>query len=315
MWFKKKVSFVFVRNNADEVRTFVFSWLFFAGVILFLLAGIAGLIFVFHQGLQPKIGRDQLMTLEKENQDLNRQLVALDQKFDSVQGQLRTLGDKEKALRLVAELPETIQGVQIPDLSPSPAGFFSSPQVKQSIQQERSFSVDSLLGEAEERKTFFATLLTKIHRNQNLFSHIPAIWPCGQQSYISAEFGFRKDPFTGKIKPHEGIDISAQRGTAVYAAADGEVASVGFHRGLGNFVVIHHGSGYETFYGHLSVIYVKENKRIKRKDLIGKVGNTGMSTGPHLHYEVRYRNRPVNPLHYIFPYKTQPRPSVLAKVS
>jgi len=112
-------------------------------------------------------------------------------------------------------------------------------------------------------------------------------------------FGRRRDPFTGRPAYHRGIDISARRGTPVMAPADGVVTFTGRQRGFGREVRVSHGFGVVTVYGHLSAIGVKPGELVHRGDIIGKVGSTGRSTGPHLHYEVHVDGAAVNPLYYI----------------
>ncbi|HHQ48950.1 MAG TPA: hypothetical protein ENK19_08735 [Acidobacteria bacterium] len=112
-------------------------------------------------------------------------------------------------------------------------------------------------------------------------------------------FGRRRDPFTGRPAYHRGIDISARRGTPVHAPADGVVTFAGRQHGFGREIRISHGFGIVTVYGHLSAIGVRPGQRVRRGDVIGRVGSTGRSTGPHLHYEVHVDGAAVNPLYYI----------------
>lgn len=141
-------------------------------------------------------------------------------------------------------------------------------------------------------------LLDQFFQDQSYrLSALPSIWPT--RGYLSGFFGNRRDPFTGKIDFHPGLDISTQLGNKVFASANGIVIAAEYRRGYGNVVIIDHGFGFSTLYAHLSKIAVSEGKRVKRWDVIGYVGTTGKSTGPHLHYEVRRYNQPVNPLDFI----------------
>lgn len=133
-------------------------------------------------------------------------------------------------------------------------------------------------------------------------AHIPAIQPVPEKYLrtMASGYGTRIDPVYGTMKFHEGLDFSAPPGTPVYATADGTVQSAGWSGAYGNLIEIAHGYNYQTRYAHLSKIKVRPGQTVKRGDLIGEVGNTGKSTGPHLHYEVRYRGQPMNPVHYYF---------------
>lgn len=125
----------------------------------------------------------------------------------------------------------------------------------------------------------------------------PAIWPT--RGYITDGFGWRIHPFTGTREFHNGIDIATQHGNKIIAPADGTVLVADYRDFYGNLIIIDHGFGYMTRYGHLANFNVKEGQRVKRWDVIGFVGNTGRSTSPHLHYEVRHFDKPINPHNYI----------------
>lgn len=129
-------------------------------------------------------------------------------------------------------------------------------------------------------------------------ARVPSTWPVEGESTDS--FGVRGNPFGGGgAEFHSGQDIAAPRGTPVYAPAEGRVAQAGWQNGYGQLVVVDHGNGLTTRYGHLSKIEVTAGQELKRGDRLGQVGSTGRSTGPHLHYEVRVGELPVSPRHYL----------------
>lgn len=148
----------------------------------------------------------------------------------------------------------------------------------------------------------FDTLRTIASEQQDRILHIPSIQPISSSDMktMASGYGYRVDPIYGTAKFHEGMDFSAAVGTPVYATGDGVVKQTGWNSGYGNSIEIDHGYDYLTRYAHLSKSYVTRGQQIKRGDLIGLVGSTGKSTGPHLHYEVRYKNRAMNPVHYYF---------------
>ena len=133
-------------------------------------------------------------------------------------------------------------------------------------------------------------------------SHIPAIQPVSELmlKQMASGYGRRVDPVYGTMKFHEGMDFACDVGTPVYATGDGTVKAADWHSGYGNRIDIDHGFGYLTRYAHLSKISVKPGQSVKRGDLIGLSGNTGKSTGPHVHYEVRLKDVPQNPVNYYF---------------
>ena len=132
--------------------------------------------------------------------------------------------------------------------------------------------------------------------------HIPAIQPVLNKDLtrMASGFGRRIDPVYHTLKMHEGMDFTAPTGTEIFVTGNGVVTFAGWQQGYGNLVKVDHGFGYETRYAHLSRYKVKVGQKVTRGDVIAFVGNTGKSTGPHLHYEVRYKGEPQNPQNYYF---------------
>src|SRR5262249_50694788 len=127
---------------------------------------------------------------------------------------------------------------------------------------------------------------------------VPSEWPTVSRKLTSG-FGYRTDPIDGGSAFHAGVDISGEIGDPVFAAGDGQVKEAGFDSERGNFIIIAHRNGLESWYLHLSKINVNQGDLVHRGDAIGKMGNTGRSTGPHLHFQIVLRNEPVNPLRYL----------------
>jgi len=141
-----------------------------------------------------------------------------------------------------------------------------------------------------------------INNQENKLASIPAIQPVSNKSLtrIASGFGYRIHPIYGIPKMHKGLDFTAPQGTPIYATGDGTVAKAGAATGTGNHVVINHGYGYETVYMHMVRIKARVGQRVKRGDVIGWVGSTGASTGPHCHYEVHINGRPVDPVYFFY---------------
>lgn len=146
----------------------------------------------------------------------------------------------------------------------------------------------------------FDTITTMVEKKNEMLRSIPAIRPLPNMFEISSGFGRRYHPILKVLRQHTGIDIAAAKGTPVYATADGVVTSANPGSGYGNVIVINHGYSYQTLYAHLSKKAVKPGERVTRGQVIGYVGSTGLSSGPHLHYEVIKGGSRVNPVHYFF---------------
>jgi len=148
-----------------------------------------------------------------------------------------------------------------------------------------------LLSGLEDR---LQTVSTDVDKRNQLAAATPSIWPT--HGWLSSSMGNRADPFTGEKDFHPGLDISADKGDPVYATADGKVVNASAAGNYGNLVILDHGYGLETRYGHLSAFKVELGQTVKRGDLVGLVGSTGRATSSHLHYEVRANGRILNPL-------------------
>lgn len=138
--------------------------------------------------------------------------------------------------------------------------------------------------------------------NEKRLDHLPAIQPVlfKDLTRMASGYGWRTDPIHNVRRFHHGMDFTAPTGTDIYATANGIVESQGWRQGFGNCVVIDHGFNYKTLYAHMHRIFVRKGQSVHRGEIIGHVGNTGKSTGPHLHYEVHHKGSPVDPRNYYF---------------
>jgi murein DD-endopeptidase MepM/ murein hydrolase activator NlpD len=151
------------------------------------------------------------------------------------------------------------------------------------------------------QSTSFDQVIDLVWSKEEWMAARPAIQPISMKDLVryGSSFGMRMHPILNVVRPHEGIDLTAPRGTNIYATADGEVIEAGYRAGgFGKKVLIDHGYGYHTLYGHCSEVLVEPGQKVKRGEVIAKVGSTGLSKSPHLHYEVHVNGRPVDPVNY-----------------
>jgi len=233
------------------------------------------------------IDRRQLANLEQENEQLRQVNHGFEQSIRELEDQLEDYQKSIRELAIVAGLTVLPQSGEtgIGGLAPAPAGDFLAGELR-SVEVR----VDGLRQGIE-------ALQQKLAERTLRIAATPAIAPV--KGLISSGFGYRRDPFTKKRAFHNGLDIIAPRGREVRATGEGIVTRAMRTGALGNAVYVSHGYGITTRYGHLSRIAVKPGQTVARGDVIGYVGNSGRSTGNHLHYEVRVDGKPVDPRAYI----------------
>lgn len=164
-------------------------------------------------------------------------------------------------------------------------------------------TLDKMMNRIASQKKSYQEIEAMIGNKEKMLAATPAIQPVSNKdlSRIASGFGYRIDPVYKTVKMHAGLDFAAPQGTPIYATADGVVRLAGnTGNGYGNHVIINHGYGYETLYGHQYRIKAKVGQKVKRGELIGWVGSTGKSTGPHLHYEVHKNKRHIDPIYFFY---------------
>lgn len=157
--------------------------------------------------------------------------------------------------------------------------------------------VDALVRAARERESSVREILDYVQDKRTREDSKPSGWPV--HGWISSPFGRRVNPVSGKAGFHAGVDIANDPGTPIHCTADGRVAFASWDGGYGKLVIVDHGNGYQTYYGHLSQIRTAAGLRLKKGDVVGLMGATGETTGPHVHYEIRLYGVPVNPIKYM----------------
>ncbi|MDM8526515.1 M23 family metallopeptidase [Desulfococcaceae bacterium HSG8] len=289
------------RVTIPRMRAFILL-LFFCACPLLLIVEIFTYNFKIssYDSRQEKL--EAIVSSQLEEIDtLNEQVRTFGNKVNSLKSDLMILHRFEKQIRHMAGLVNGddkasvlgIGGSMPEDLDTDIALTEKhNTLVREMHDQIEQFHIASA-SQQERLKFILGHLLEK----QNILRHTPAIWPI--KGFVTSGFGSRKSPFTNKKEFHKGLDIATSEGTPIAATADGTVIYSGSKGSFGKMVVIDHGYGMITRYAHLREILKKRGEDVKKGDIIGEVGNTGMSTGPHLHYEVRLNGTPVDPKKYI----------------
>jgi murein DD-endopeptidase MepM/ murein hydrolase activator NlpD len=251
------------------------------------------------------------MTLDKQKMErLELDAKQRRQKIGEMSSTIEVLNDRLKTMEIYKERIMVATGLTSPlalrevgsggpdtslpggDLSGAPPALPGSP-----LRQDVLPQTATIRDKAQKIEDSLKTVEKYVNQQKLQLAATPAIWPT--RGILSGVFGNRLHPFTGRYEFHNAVDIATQLGNKIIAPADGIVLVAETRDYYGKMIIIDHGFGYVTRYGHLSGYNVREGQRIKRFDVLGYVGTTGRSNGPHLHYEVRYYEKPMNPLDFI----------------
>jgi len=233
-----------------------------------------------------------------ENIELRQHLDRIGERLTEVDKQLTQLAQSDDRLRLVTDMPKIDDDVRQVGI-----GGVVSPEIDYGDEDEMVrkliFDLDKIEREIRLQRSSFLEIERQLAEQADLLKHTPSIRPV-EGGYVSSGFGRRTDPFNSRWVHHNGIDISVERGTPVFSTADGVVIHAKMVHGLGKLVVVDHGYGFATAYGHLAIINVYKGQSVTRGQKIGEVGNTGRSTAPHLHYEVHVDSKAVDPMDFFY---------------
>jgi len=300
---QKNHKFIFQAESDRRVRQWHFS-LERLLVRIGVLAVIASAAFYFSADWLTGILYDtKLVEMQKNYSDLSSTVVSLHNRVETLNSQMSLIEEKDKAVRTYADLPEIDESVRELGIG----GVMVNENVKidnllpdfTSTITSLELDIDALTRKVKLELSSYEDIYDKVQENSVRIKSIPTIRPING-GYLNAGFGYRIDPFDRVNRFHYGQDIAVNNGIPIYAPADGVVKIARYMGGFGKSLKIDHGFGYTTFYAHLSKFNIERGKKIKRGDIIGYVGNTGRSTGSHLHYEVHYYGKPQNPLDYFF---------------
>ncbi|MEN8134763.1 MAG: M23 family metallopeptidase [Thermodesulfobacteriota bacterium] len=274
---------IIISSEQGHAKTFVISKPVLKKILtsislVFVVSTVAGISYSIENfNLKDKIDNleNNVSTLSTEKKDLKHHVTSLEKKTKAQYGELNQRSQVIDSIFNVLDIA-----------SPSPSADLEKPG------QNQGGPFTKLLDESLEN------LIHKVDRDIQTIQPIPLGYPVNARR-VTSKFGKRVDPINGQGGFHDGIDFSGKRGSEIRATADGKVAARGRNDTYGWYVRIDHGNGFTTMYAHNEKILVRWGTEVKRGEAIALLGNTGRSTGPHLHYEVRYKNRPIDPAKFI----------------
>ena len=245
--------------------------------------------------------QSQILQQQADIENQRKQLQSFAQNINELKANLISLNEFENKIRILANLEHKADQASLFAIGGSmPDDLDTDLPLKEDHDQlvrDMHAQINQVSQASAVQHSSFETLLTSLKGKRNLLASTPSLRPA--KGWVSSDFGYRVSPFTGRREFHKGLDIANHQGTPIIAPADGVVTYAQDKWLMGNMITIDHGYGMLTRYGHLHKILKKKGDRVKRGETIALMGNTGRSTGPHVHYEVRLNGVPVNPLQYI----------------
>jgi murein DD-endopeptidase MepM/ murein hydrolase activator NlpD len=302
---KKTLTLIVVPDHGAAVRRFQLdkSLLRHGAIGLGVAAVVAVAALVHYFSLVREASENRV--LRDENLTLRTQLKSIRERMEHIGATLERVERFDQKLRAVTLLSDPQRNLALgptagePGVTPAPSAEteFTKSGVSTETPKNLAAKLDKLSEAATRQEQSLQELQSYFLDQKSRLASTPSVWPA--RGWVTSDFGQRLDPYTAERVMHEGLDIAAPHGKEVVSPSDGTVIFAGLEGGYGNVLVIDHGYGVKTRFGHLAKLEMKTGDRVKRGQIIGAVGNTGRSTGPHLHYEVRVNGIPENPRKFI----------------
>jgi murein DD-endopeptidase MepM/ murein hydrolase activator NlpD len=309
---QKKISFVILGSSgapAKQICASKTSLRLFGLALVLIFAGVGYVIYDYYNLRQTTSHLENreiyISSQLEEIQNQRMQIQEFANEINLMKDKLLALNNFEKKIRIIANIEKNDESENMFGVGGSiPEDLDADIPLKEkhnSLMRDMHEQIEQLSRASVNQHEGFESLLKSLEDQQNLLASTPAIRPVPNEvkTWITSKFGYRISPFTQRREFHKGYDISGRQGTPVLATADGVVTFAGKKGLLGNLVVIDHGHGIITRYGHCEEFLKKRGDKVKRWEPIALMGNTGRSTGPHVHYEVHLNGIPVNPEKYI----------------
>jgi len=289
-----------IPSRKSGVKKISVSRVVIRNILIASIVTILVTLYVVYDYASIKRDRAELVRLRTQTKEQSQQFLDLAIKIDGFADRMEGLRQFDKKIRILSA-DQTSRDRKLPL---GIGGSDKETRVKELLDQDQQKLITGIREEivklnedANDREKSFNELLNFLHEQKSILAATPSIWPV--KGWVTSEFGVRESPFRTGVEFHKGLDISTRFGKEVVAPADGLVIVSAYDQQEGNFIRIDHGRGLATGFAHLSRMAVKQGVRVKKGDIIGYVGDTGRSTGSHLHYSVFINNVPVNPRKYL----------------
>jgi murein DD-endopeptidase MepM/ murein hydrolase activator NlpD len=305
----KRITIVVVPEGPRKIRQIKIPKFWLSSLVVLLVASSLFLAWVVRDYLTIKQNLPRLSSLQEENTLQRQQITSLAGKVDTINQKMVELKEFDRKVRAMVNIdPSKGTGIdpggdQQPFIgiggSDSSLGGGDTPTEKGDKKLVRLMyrALDNLDNDISVQTDEKTELLELLDRQKSILACTPSLWPT--RGWISSPFGYRISPFTNERELHRGLDICSRKGTPIIAPADGVVESIEWDPGYGKMLIINHGYGLASMYAHLEKVLVKKGQVVRRHQEVAQVGDSGRTTGSHLHYEVHLNGVPVNPARYI----------------
>ncbi len=288
-----------IPNRKSGVKKITIPKVFVRNLLIAAVVAVVVSLYVIYDYASIKRDRAELARLKAQIKEQSQQFEDLAVRIDSFSNRMEELRQVDKKIRTLAY--ETSPDKKLPL---GVGGSDKETRIKDLLDKDQNTVVAAMRNniarlndDANVRGKSFQELLAFLTEQKSVLASTPSLWPV--EGWVTSEFGFRRSPFGAGTEFHRGLDISTRFGKEIIAPADGLVVGSGFEPQDGNYIKIEHGHGFETSYLHLSRSAVKAGTRVKRGEVIGYVGDTGRSTGAHLHYAISINGVAVNPKRFL----------------
>ena len=266
--------------------------------------GLIALAVVLRLGFEYYYPTPRQVIYEKKNNTLRSEYVALNTELQEVESQLAELRNRDdRFYRSILSLEPVPSSIREAGTGGAERDIHLRNLRKSGLVVNVSQRIDKISSRVQVQSSSLVSVYEEALTTQHFLACKPSINPISSADpcWLTSTYGYRNDPFTNRRSAHHGIDLAGPYGLDIHCTGEGTVILAGTNRhGYGKEVVVDHGFGYTSRYAHLQDILVKRGQKLKRGEVVGTLGSTGRSTGPHLHYEIRKNNRPVNPMYFFY---------------
>jgi murein DD-endopeptidase MepM/ murein hydrolase activator NlpD len=294
-------TFLIIPKKKSSAKKLTISSTLLKGLSLSLMVLVLFAMYTSYDYIKIKREKTELARLRQQTKEQKVQIEGLVEKVNNIAVNMDELRQLDKQIRVLANMEDKRSAGQILGIGGSPD---SENRIASRMEADQKMlmanidkNVDQLTDDATEQRRSYHELLRFLKEQKSMRDAMPSVWPV--KGWVTSEFGSRTSPMGRAREFHRGIDIATKMGVPIAAPADGIAAEVAYDREMGHMIRINHGHGMVTWYGHLMKSAVKEGTFVNKGAVIGYIGNSGRSTGSHLHYSVFLNGVPVNPRKYL----------------